>query len=287
MKKTKVFFSIVILLLAASTFVSAEEEALRNSPTERKPWEKFSLNLALYVTEMNTELRFGAKGLGFDIDAEEILNLDSNPLTYRIDAHWRFSDNRKHRLDIRYVSFRREGRRSVLRDIEIEGPGGNTIYIPAGTYVESNADLDIYQASYSYSFFQDDRVDLAAIAGLYIMPIDIGLHAKGLVNQESTDKFIAPLPLFGLRADFAITPKVFLRSRTQIFYVRLDDFKGFLTENHFAIEYLHTKYFGMGIGYDMFRLRIESDGEDYPYIDLKGNVDFEYGAVMLYGKIYL
>jgi len=287
MKKTKICFSIAILFLISSTFVSAEEAAVKNSSTERKPWEKYSLNLALYVTELNTELRFGAKGLGFDIDTEEVLNLDSNPLTFRADAHWRFSDNRRHRLDIRYISFRRDGGRSLLRDIEFEGPGGNTIEIAAGTYVESNFDLDIYQASYSYSFFQDDRVDLAAIAGLYIMPVNIGIHAKGLINEDSKENFIAPLPSLGLRADFAITPKVFLRSRMQVFYVRLDDFKGFLTENHFAIEYLHTKNFGMGIGYDMFRLRIESNGEDYPYIDLKGNVEFEYGAVMLYGKIYL
>lgn len=287
MKKTLIYFVIAILFLISPPFLSAQEPVSKSSSTERKPWEKYSLNLALYVTELNTELRFGAKGLGFEIDAEEVLNLDSNPLTFRADAHWRFSDNRRHRLDIRYISFRREGGRSLLRDIEFEGPIGNIVEIPAGTYVESNFDLDIYQTSYSYSFFQDDRVDLAAIAGLYIMPIDIGLHAKGLINEDSTENFIAPLPLLGLRADFAITPKVFLRSRTQIFYVRLDGFKGLLTENHFAIEYLHTKNFGIGIGYDMFRLRIESDGEDYPYIDLKGSVEFEYGAVMLYGKIYL
>ena len=243
--------------------------------------------MALYVTELNTGLRFGAKGLGFDIDAEEILNIDSNPLTFRADAHWRFSDNRRHRLDVRYISFRREGGRSLLRDIEFEGPGGNTIELAAGTYVESNFDIDIYQAAYSYSFFQDDRIDLAAIGGLYIMPINMSIQASGSINENSKENFIAPLPVFGLRADFAITPKVFLRSRTQIFYVRYDKFTGLLTENHFAVEYLPMKNFGMGIGYDMFHLRVESDGEDYPYIDLKGNVEFEYGAVMLYGKIYL
>jgi len=287
MKKTKICFSIVILFLISSTFVSAEEAAVKNSSTERKPWKKYSLNLALYVTELNTELRFGGKGLGFDIDVEEVLKLDSNPFAFRVDAHWRFSDNRRHRLDLRYISFHRDGNRSILRDIEIEGPNGNTIEIPAGSYVESHFDLDIYQASYSYSFFQDDRIDLAAITGLYIMPISLGLNARGILEADEKENFIAPLPLFGLRADFAITPKVFLRSRTQVFFVRLDDFKGFLTENHFAIEYLPVKNFGVGIGYDMFRMKIESDGEDYPYIDLKGNVEFEYGAVMLYGKIYL
>lgn len=291
MKKSILFFFIAAGLLLTSTFVFAEDPVLKNSSKETHPadtpWEKYSLNLALYVTELNTELRFGTKGLGFDIDAEEVLKLDSNTSTFRVDAHWRFTDNRRHRLDVRYIFLHRNGGRSVLRDIEFEGPNGNTIEIPAGTYVESNFDLDIYQASYSYSFFQDDRVDLAAIGGFYIMPIDMGIHSKGVINEDVTEKFIAPLPVFGIRADFAITPKVFLRSRTQVFFIRLDDFKGFLTENHFAVEYLPMKKFGMGIGYDIFRLKIESNGEDYPFVDLKGNVEFEYGAVMLYGKIYL
>lgn len=291
MKKPVLVFFVATVFLLTSTLVFAEEPVSKSSSKEKHikgmPWEKRSLNLGLYITEMNTKLRFGAEGLGFDIDAEEVLKLDTNTFTFRVDGYWRFSDNRRHRLDLRYISFHREGERSLLRDIEFEGPRGNTIEIPAGTYVESNFDLDIYQASYSYSFFQDDRVDLAAISGLYIMPIDLSIHSKGVINEEAKEKFIAPLPVFGLRADFAITPKVFLRSRTQVFFIRLDDFKGFLTESHFAVEYLHTKNFGIGIGYDMFRLRIESNGEDYPFIDLKGNVEFEYGAVMLYGKIYL
>ena len=287
MKKTAIFIILIILSGAVPILGSAQETTSRPHVSDHQPWEKFSLSLAFYVTEMNTELRYGAKGLGFDIDAEEVLNLDSNSFTYRIDAHWRFSENRRHRWDLRFISLHRNGSRSILRDIEVEGPNGNIIDIPAGTTVESYFDLDIYQTSYSYSFFQDDRIDLAAITGIYIMPINLALNARGLLEADQKENFIAPLPSFGLRADFAITPKVFLRSRSQVFYVKLDDFKGFLTEQHFAVEYLPTKNFGIGIGYDVFRLKIESNGEDYPNIDLKGNVEFEYGAAMLYGKIYL
>ena len=286
MTRTTVF--IVTILLAMTPAPTHGQEAIsENSTTEHDPWEKYSLSLGGYITEMNTELRYGGKGLGFDIDAEEILNLDSNTFTYRIDAHWRFSENRRHRWDLRIISLHRNGSRSILRDIEIEGPNGNIIEIPAGTSVESYFDLDIYQTSYSYSFFQDDRIDLGVITGLYIMPINLGLNATGLVEANEKEKFIAPLPSIGLRADFAITPNVFLRSRSQLFYIRVDSFKGFLTEQHFAVEYLPAKHFGMGIGYDVFRMRIESDGEDYPNIDLKGNISFEYGAFMLYGKVYL
>ena len=45
---------------------------------------------------------------------------------------------------------------------------GDKITIDAGTTAEVNFDLDIYQLAYCYSFFQDDRIDLAAGIGFGI-----------------------------------------------------------------------------------------------------------------------
>jgi hypothetical protein len=77
--------------------------------------------------------------------------------------------------------------------------------------------LDIYELAYSYSFLQDDRIDLAALIGLYVMPIDFGINVAGLVNVNESEKFTAPLPVVGLRMDIALAPRWFLRTGTQIF----------------------------------------------------------------------
>jgi len=85
--------------------------------------------------------------------------------------------------------------------------------------IGSGVGVDIYEVAYSYSFFQDDRINLAAGLGYYIMPMDFGLNAAGLVNEEGSARFTAPLPVLGLRMDFALTPKWFIRKGSQIFYL--------------------------------------------------------------------
>jgi len=128
-------------------------------------------------------------------------------------------------------------------------------------------------------------MDLAFSIGLYVMPIDIELKASGLVNIDESETFTAPLPTLGLRMDFAITPKWFLRSNFELFYVEIKEFKGTLYESNVAIEYIPWKHLGFGLALNVFDLDIEADGEDYPGIDFKGELSFRYTGLLLYAKI--
>jgi len=224
--------------------------------------------------------------LGLTVNLEDLLNFDSTNSVFRIDAFWHFTENRRHRLDLTWFSLRRDGSKTIGRDFTIEDDNGNEINIPAGTQVESKFDLDIYRGRYSYSFFQDDRMNLAFSIGAYIMPIDIGLRASGLINVDETERFTAPLPTFGLRADFAITPKWFLRSNFEIFYLEIKEFTGTIYESNVALEYIPWKHFGFGLAGNVFNLSIEADGEDYPGIDFKGEIEFKYSGLLLYAKIF-
>ncbi len=129
-------------------------------------------------------------------------------------------------------------------------------------------------------------MDLAANIGFYVMPIDIGINASGLINVDETERFTAPLPTLGLRMDFAITPKWFLRSGFDIFYLEIKEFKGTIYESHVAIEYLPWKHFGFGLAANVFDLDIEADGEDYPGIDFTGELNFKYSGLLLYAKMF-
>jgi hypothetical protein len=42
----------------------------------------------------------------------------------------------------------------------------------------------------------------------------------------------------------------------------------------------------MGLGFDTLRVQLEADGEDYPSIDFKGNVDFAYTGLQLYLRYF-
>lgn len=249
------------------------------------PWETYGLSAGYFLSNLNTSLRIGA-GIGVDVDAEDLLDLDSSSNVFRISGLWRFSDNRKHRLDLSWFAFNRNGSKNIDQDIEIENRAGDTITIDAGTRVDAFFDIDIYQVAYSYSFLQDDRLDLAAGLGLYVMPVDYGIRATGLVAQEGEQDFIAPLPTIGLRLDIAVTPKWYFRGGTQLFYLEQGQFRGSLLATHGSIEYKPWKHVGIGLGLDFFNLSVEAQDEDYPSIDFRGNVDFEYVGLQFYTRIF-
>ena len=250
-----------------------------------KPWEKFSLNLGAFLSTIDSSIRIGVNGIGVDIDFEDLLDLDSDQSVFRADAVWRFSDNRRRRFDFTWFSCNRSSTKKVGDNFDVELPDGSVITITAGSNVNTSFDLDIYKVAYSYSFFQDDRIDLGLGLGLYVMPIGAGLKVTGLVDESEAASFTAPLPVVGLRADMALTPKSFIRLGTELFYLRYDNFTGTLLNTFTRLEYNPWKHVGFGLGVESFRLSIESDGEDYPNIDFKGNLGFAYTGLELYARI--
>lgn len=249
------------------------------------PWETYGLSGGVFISDINTSIRLGT-GVGVDLDAEELLGLDSTNTVFRIGGLWRFSDNQRHRVDLSWFAFHRSGSRTVGQDFEIENREGETVEIEAGTEVDAFFDIDIYQLAYSYSFLQDERIDFAAILGLYVMPIDFGIKVAGVVDQEGKQDLIAPLPTLGLRLDIALTPKWYFRSGTQLFYIEYEQFKGSLLAAHTALEFKPWPHVGIGVGADSFKLRMEADGEDYPSIDLKGNLEFDYFGLQAYLRLF-
>jgi hypothetical protein len=255
-----------------------------NPGSHDTPWEKFGVNVGYFISNTDTDVSLGS-GVGLTVNVEDLLGLDTNNNVFRIDGSWRFTDNRRHRLDLKWFSFRRDGYTTVGQDIPIKDENGNPITIPAGSQVTSKFDLDIYQAAYSYSFFQDDRMDIALGLGFYIMPIDIELKASGLINVDESETFTAPLPTIGLRADFSITPKWFLKTNVEIFYLEIKEFTGTIYESKVALEYLPWKHLGFGFAFNTFNLGIEADGEDYPGIDFKGELEFRYSGLLFYARM--
>lgn len=270
----------VLIFLIPQAGISAEKNM------DKENWEKFGVNAGLFVSNIDSNFRIGT-GIGVDIDVEDLLGLDTTNTVFRTDLLWRFSGNRRHRLDLTWFSFRRNGVRTIIEDIVIEDPDtGEEITIDAGTRVEGFFNFDIFELAYSYSFIQDDRIDLAALIGVYVMPMDIGITVSGLVEDQGKENFTAPLPSLGFRMDVALTPKWFIRTKTQLFYLELDRFKGGLLEFTGALEYNPWRHVGIGLGFDSFAMKLEADGEDWPGIDFKGKVTFHYSGFQLYLRYF-
>jgi len=278
------FGAALILAHLCAAGVRADSTPQNPSALLPEPWEKFSVSLGGFIADTQSGVRVGT-GLGLDLDVEDVLGLEEKTTVARAEAFWRFSRNRRHRLDASWFALRRSANRTIGEAFDIKDQNGNTVTIQAGSNVNSHFDLDIIEGAYSYSFVQDDRLDLAVGGGVYVMPLDFGLTSTGLTSAEGRVNFTAPLPVAGLRMDVALTPKWYVRTGAQFFYVEYQNFIGHLTQLRAALEFLPFKHFGVGIGADTMNFQLEGTKESYPNVDLKGSVELQYTGIQLYGKL--
>jgi len=271
----------IVLLLSLAVGPSAADDT-----AEDTPWAKFSFNAGAFLSNTATNVRFGS-GLGVTVNVEDALGLEAENQVFRLETYWRFTDNRRHRVDFSWFSLKRDATRKLTDDITINPPNQDEITLETGTVIDSFFDLDIYQVNYRYSFYQDERLDMSGGIGLYVMPISFGVSSTGLVDEQGDQSFTAPLPALSMKIDVLITPKWYFRNSADIFYVEYIGIVGSMTNFRSAIEYNPWKHFGLGTGVDFMHLYLEGNGQLlYPDNDFKGTVAFNYVGLYLYGRVY-
>lgn len=276
MKKSYLSLVIVLMFILAPVFAGAEE-----IDTSDLPWKSFNFVAGGFFNGIDSSLRYGLSGVGVEVDMEEALGLDTSMAVFKTDVSWRFSDNLRHRLDLGWFANHRKSSKVLKEDLQF-----GDYFFPAGTKAESKLNFEIIKAGYSYSYFQDDRFDLSASFGFYVMPIrfevksDIGAFKEG-------DDLTAPLPVFGLRNYFAVTPKIFIKNSVDVFYLEFDNFRGGVTDIQVAAEYRAFEHVGFGLGLESFRLKIKSEkSTSYPLINYDGDISLSYVGATLYVTAY-
>ena len=245
------------------------------------PWEKFNIQGGAFFAVLNNQVTAGTEGTGVVIDLEKATGLDTQSTVFRLGGLYRFGETRRHRVDLDYLYFNRNASKSVADNLVVNGQPIN-----AGSNVDTTFNFQIYRAAYSYSFFQDDRMDLAASIGLFVMPIKFELSVSGVGSKQGDFNFTAPLPALGLRGDFAVTPRWFIRTNLDVFYLEYQSFKGALVDTRIAVEYNPWEHFGFGLGFDNFRVKLEAEGNDYPGVDFQGIVKSQFMGVQLYARYF-
>ena len=277
MKRCRVLWLISIVCVFAGRPALADE-----SDKESSPWERYSANLGIFLATTNSTARIGSTSAGVEFDLEDTLGLGTGNNAFRLGVAWRFTENRRHRIDFSWFRLKKDGSRVLSRDLETDD-----ITIPAGSGVSSEVKLDLFRAAYSYSFFQDDRFDLAVIGGLYVAPMSITINGTSGFTGTVDQDFTAPLPVLGLRADFALTPKWFLRTSFDVFYISIDDYEGLLSDVQIAAEYKAWKHVGFGLGFDTMHLNVDAESDtSVPGVDAAGSFSFDYAGIYAYTKIY-
>lgn len=274
-------------LVVASVFcltMMALPAVVTAAENDSGPWEKYSVSAGGFIAALDTSVRLGSSigGAGIDFDLEDATGLDSETIGFRLEGMARLGEKRKHRLDFSYFYFNRDATKVMQADLEI----GDLPPLTIGDTLKTTFNIQMYKFGYSYSLLRDDRVDLAAGVGLYVMPIKVSVDALNKGKSES-ESITAPLPSLLLRLDVLLTEKLFFRSSVEFFYLALDAFEGQMSDVNIGLEYKVLKSLGLGLSLNKFDLYIKGDGStDYPEINLNGKIEFGYTGAMLFAKYY-
>jgi hypothetical protein len=247
------------------------------------PWEKGSLQLSAFITNSDTELRVDAAGggLGAVVDVEDVLGLDSEKFTYRIDAIYRVGESRRHQFDLHYYDSRRSATKVIDRAITV-----GDVTFPINAQVDTRFDLQFINLDYSYAFLQDDRVRVSAAVGLHSTGIKLKLDEVGGTNAFEERSFTAPLPVLGLRGEVMLTPRWRFKGGVDAFYLEYDEVTGSLTDISLAVEYLPFKNVGFGVGVNSVKMHVSAEGETDIGVDLNGELKFDFTGALLYAKLF-
>jgi hypothetical protein len=237
--------------------------------------ERASILVGSFITDRESDARLDSEsGEGTEIDLEDDLGLESSMSVARVGGYlWL---GRRHRLDVAYFDMSRDASRVIDETIEF----GDQVF-QINTTIESEQDLSILKADYTFAALMRDRGYLGIVAGLYIADVAMTLSERTLGSYESED-VTAPLPLFGLRGDYAFTDRITLRGAVQWFGFETDDIDGRLTDFYVGADYGlgQNQRMAIGLAYDRVSMNIGSEDDD----GFDGRLDWGYDGFLLYFK---
>jgi hypothetical protein len=236
--------------------------------------ERGGIYLGAFITNRNTNARVDPSngGSGSDVDLENDLGLDSSTSVGRFGGYFWLSH--RQRLDVSYFDLSRTASRKLDKTINW---GDQTFQI--NTTLTTDNRLTITKVDYTFSFLNKDRGYLGVTGGLYVMDTKFSLSEPTLGKFE-TSSLTAPLPVIGLRGEYAISEHWNLRGATQWFGITTNDVSGHLTDTYVGVDYGFGKRMFVGLAYDTVKLTV-----DTTKTNLSGRLDWGYDGWLAYFKV--
>ena len=270
-KQALVIIFMIGLSVSPNLVFAVEEAATKAFP------EKYMIRLGAYIVDGSRTLfsiNSSTGGLGTTIDYSKDLGGKEREKIPRIDAYYRFND--RHRIDFTSFAVKRDGRKTLDLTIEID----DTIYSAADT-LNSSIEYTLYKLGYSYSFYHSPEVELSFSAGLNITSYDLKFSDDTGAKAETVGVTV-PLPVFGLRMGYAITPRWSIQYVAETFAIDIDDtFRGNLFNYELNTEYRLFKNFSVGAGIARLGMDVEVDDDDW-----RGAVSDSYRGFTAFGTLY-
>ncbi|MEN8146547.1 MAG: hypothetical protein ABFR02_02880 [Campylobacterota bacterium] len=242
--------------------------------------DDWQLRLGGYLlADQDTDIGVSKDGGGVNINLQDLFEMETTAQVFRLDGYYRFTP--KHSVEISWYNINNSSKTDA--NIDFEWGDQN---ISASGALSTHFNTDIYKVNYLYSFYHTDKVELGIGVGLHITTLDVGFRgnytSNGTVdNSGESVKVTAPLPVAGFRLDYNILPELSVKYSVDYFFLTFDGHTGALSDSLLTVDYRITRHFGMGIGFNSTRMRLEADLDDGMLL----NVNHDVAGGLIYGTL--
>ena len=235
--------------------------------------ERGSVSFGAFITDRRTSTRLdSAQGPGTDIDLEADLGLEPSLTVARLGGYFWLTP--RQRLDFSVFDLSRTSSKTIEETIEF----GDEVF-NISTVVGTKSDLTILKAAYTFTPINRERGYLGFTGGLYVASTRLTLSEATLGRAESED-LTAPLPVIGLRGEYAITDRITLRGAGEWFRIDTGDVSGRLSDLYVGADYKFSKRMAAGLAYNDVSMSIEASESG----GFEGTLDWSYDGFLLYFK---
>ena len=234
--------------------------------------ETFSLSAGGYhVFRADTTVSLVSRnaGAGAVIRPADTLGLDLENTVLKVNGRYRFSPSSQ--VVVSWFKVDSEAKRNLQSDVDWVAPNGDEITLSQGSRVASSMDYEISKASYFYSFYHNEKVELMAGGGLHVsrfaIDIDVLATPGGGASSQQTENAATtiPLPTLGFGLNYRVTPRLHWYLRGEGFYLEFDDWKGLFTDLEVGAEYRLWKGLSVGAGLATNNLTVTETTSRYKF----------------------
>jgi hypothetical protein len=235
--------------------------------------ETFKFSLGGMLQRFDSDLRLDdAQGRSSEVDLENIGGLERSKGTFWAEGTWRFAS--RHRLGLQVFTARRQNTQAVSQNIVIEGKD-----IPVNTVLSSEAKNTFLVAHYQYSFIKSANMELAGLLGLYTARFRFTFGASEppvAIDRKAT----APVPVLGAGISYYVDPRWTVSAFGEGLKIKNGDLDGWMLNAGVSTDYMLSRHFGVGIGYNVTSFRMDVEQSDF-----NGRVTWTTQGLTAYGQL--
>lgn len=240
-----------VLLFSMSASPSFAFQSIVGDPI----FDRFNISVGTFFYTSGTQVTlngaFGTRGVPVDLE-NQLGFKDVN--RFRLDGYWRFTTHQ--RLRFMYFDATRHSTKTISQDIHY----GDTTF-PIGATVSARNKVTVGELVYEYDFLVRQKFSLGASFGIHNIDFGLRLSANTTTGTSSQTQSLnqnasadGPMPLIGLAGIWRPESWLYFTVGAQALKVTVNPYSGTLQNYSLSAVWQPTKHFGVGAGYDYFRM---------------------------------